>query len=226
MKDRLRLLHATFAILFIASQSWVFAQDERPSPVFSIVAAGGLSWSGSSSIPFYPYFLGTYFAQVHPGPSFSAGMQYGPLYSIAGTELFVSAELGFGQEAGRAQFGSEYNEARVQRFPTLLWLKAKSTTALSPFLRAGIGAARTDLRETASLTTGIETPISIHRWTFIWGVGGGLNYQFSSKIQLELFVDGWISDARIVRFDQWGNQLGITNSYVLSPFGVRGLYSF
>ncbi len=86
-------------------------------------------------------------------------------------------------------------------------------------MRIGAGVSKTDFQELYSSTLGPS--LRFHRWNFTWGLGGGLRYRFSTKIDGAVFVDGWITEDQIVDADSWGYEKGISGPYAMVASGFR-----
>ena len=160
---------------------------------------------------------------ILPGVGLGFGAELGPLYMVQGTMLYSSIEASFGQESAVYQFPGGHIDGGMQRLPIIISAKLISKSQLSPFLKLGLGYAKTDFREISTYSDGHN--IRFHKWHPVSEIGGGLNYQVSQSTAFEIFVDSWFYGGDLYGRDNYGMRIGLIGGSDLMLFGVRYNYS-
>jgi opacity protein-like surface antigen len=217
-------LSAVSVVLCLFPLALTVGQNRRLESHLSLSAFLGATWEGPNRWEFNIISRTGSTAPIVPGIGFGIGVEYGPLAKYEGSTLTPSVEVSFGHEYAKLKLSNGSTiEAEIQRIPILASAKIMSESNLSPFLRIGIGAAITDYRQTSP--NGQGPNIRFHEWHFLWAIGGGLNYQLSDKLALELFLDDWISEKDIVADNPHSFNDGIHGRFGLSAVGLRGVVS-
>ena len=213
MKSMLAFIVLTYQIAAAGSR--------HVSPSFSVVGAVGQSFSNLQHWPFSGIvaLAGSEGQLVHPGVAFSGGLQYGPIFELRGTHFFTSLETGYSEIKPSPLVAARFTlDGGLRRTPIMVWGKVISETLLSPFIRLGAGAARTEVWNIFSPDDGNST--RNHRWQFCWGVGAGLNYQTSDAVGFELYCDGWVTEDDLT-FAPTDYGQGILGPFYLWSLGIR-----
>ena len=208
------------AVLSLLSMSNINAQQRLTEKHFGLVGHLGLGWDGRSQWQFNSLGSGS-LSPLKKGLSFGGGIEYGPLTSIRGANLMTSLEVGYSQESSSKDLAGGKAESKLRRIPVMAWAKLISEGEFSPFVRLGVGVARTEFGETASLLPGQEFDFA--KWHFSWGAGAGLNYQITQQTAFELFLDSWMSEADIMGTNASGVTYGLNGRFVMFIIGIRGI---
>jgi hypothetical protein len=210
---------AGFSIALVCFPIRVSAQEEESTRTLSVLASAGVASGLPNTIR--PRMVGSFGMAINIGPNFAVGLQYDPKLNLAGTSIMFSTEAGFGQLAGANESPSGTNRIVVRRMPIMVWTKVTANAGLSPFIRAGAGVARTDLRETFYAPNVESSPISVQQWHFVWGVGGGLGYRVDPMWEIQIYCDTWVSEKPVTQTVQPYGEFGIEDWYMFVPVGLR-----
>lgn len=216
-----RVLHSTTMLitLLICRHGIVCAQDEGLNPKLSVTTAIGGGFSGLTAWLFHSREGES--VAMKPGIGFEVGLMYGPLVKISGANISASASIAYGESnTGKTQIGNSVLEGGFQRLPIMAWVSMTTDERLSPFLRGGLGIAKTDYREQS--TTGYVRNVRFHEWQFVWGLGGGVKFTTSDSFAIEAFLDAWVSEKDLVEpLDAW-YRIRLAGRFAIYLAGIRG----
>ena len=167
-----------------------------------IVSAPGLALTVSAGVDINPgrwtfEYLGYATSADIEGHSVALDCVYGPLSFLRGNNLFVSAQAIRGDvSTDRTALLNHVGTARYTSSATagLLYLEMRSHERLSPFVRAGAGAAYIDFTETYS-NPDIRAA-HLNYWGFTYAYGAGINYVLSNRFGLSLCYEGMMVPGR------------------------------
>ncbi len=138
--------------------------------------------------------------------------------------FYSSAEIAYGEENALKRYSTFSVDAGIQRVPIMLWVKFVSESDLSPFLRMGIGGAKTDYRMIADNFARIN--VRFHQWQFCTALSGGFNYTINRSFSMEIFIDDVITFSEMTMLSPYSNETyGLFSSYSLTLGGIRMLYT-
>ena len=203
------------SVLLLTVPLLLHAQERPNQPTLSVIIDGGIGWNGPAR---WDFPRGGD-APIVPGPSLGLGLQYGPIMQFFGTQVISSFEVGYAEQKAVRSSSSGETVYGVQRFPVLGGLTVIAETRLSPFIKIGAGAAKTDFREL--LPQHNITNIRFHEWRFAWSFGSGINYAVDSTLSLGIYTDVWWSEQDITGLDDGGAERGIFGRYALQTYGLR-----
>jgi opacity protein-like surface antigen len=216
-----RVLHSTTIVIaiLICRHGIVCAQNEELNPKLSVTTAIGGGFSGLTAWIFHS--RGEESVPMKPGVGFEVGLTYGPLVKLAGTNISASASIAYGESnTGKTHIGDSELEGGFQRLPIMVWAAMTTDERLSPFLRGGLGMAKTDYRERS--TTGYVRNVRFHEWQFVWGLGGGVRFTTSDSFAIEAFLDAWVSEKDLVEpLDAW-YRIRMQGRFAIYLAGIRG----
>ena len=133
----------------------------------------------------YPY--GTYNWTY----SYGAGIHYRSIDFIHSTRLNFSLEtqwMKLTTDPVDDHWGEETAECNGYALPVLLWSELMPNGKFGPFVRIGIGAMQLDLSDEY---TNPDLPSrSTSYWSFAFGMGAGIYYSLSGKMDLLLIGQG------------------------------------
>jgi hypothetical protein len=167
---------------------------------------------------------------VYPRPALGAGIHFGPFCEAYGAQLSASFEVAYGSIGSGIQdisgqktpeYGPEplYASIEIRRTPLMLWLTIMSQSRLSPYVRFGAGTAQSQFREDYSSQIGPS--LSFERWSFCWGLGGGLRFAVDSSYDISLFLDDWITQQDLLEQLPNGTYNGLHAPFKLSVLGLK-----
>ena len=166
-------------------------QTSSTEASFSVSVRTGLSFSNSTNWNFRVISASAIDDLMRPGPAVSLGLDYGPFLSLAGLDLRISAETGYGSSAPHSLV-SQYSsiEGGIEQVPVILSLILSEDARFSPFVQIGCGVCRTDYRY---FYTVYGQPLASYRvrfhiWQFAWSGGAGLKYQLTRTFAAILMV--------------------------------------
>lgn len=208
-------------LIFLTSISFCSAQQE---PLIGI--------QGSVGVPVYSlqWFATGYLFKysqdytIYPRYAVQAGVEYGPVYSLLGTNLSLMIDVAQGKGATKA-FRSSNDSIRItgyfDRTPVLFWMKMRANTDISPYLQFGIGSANTRLANHVNVPSTVAFDFS--EWQLCFGYGGGMSYQYNESLSMEIFGHGWFTVTDLVQ-DVSNSSRGYTGSVAVTMIGVKCIY--
>lgn len=177
----------------------VLAQPQVEQAYFAVGLTGGVSVT----------YLNWFFKEegsdgkraegkMYPGASFTADVSYGPFAHFQGSELWTSLSLGYAEtKTEEVQlWGNLFTgQAGIQRYVIMAWIQLTTDNSMSPFVKLGIGAAKTDFRELYTMSWARN--IRFHRWNFASGGEAGVTYRLLQNLDVNASLIGWWTYERI-----------------------------
>jgi len=222
------LVYCIVFIYYTISQLSI-AEAQGTSPNLSFIFAPGLSFGPVGWIFMDDKSDREY--HVNSMLSFSAGIQYGPVWKIDGAVFYSSLEVSFGNlktkpcniKPKSGILGEEYlANLEIDRIPAMFWMTITTDTKLSPFIRVGAGVSNTGFKEVYSYEVG--PTVQFHKWAFTWGIGGGIGIKTYGNLELALYLDDWVTNSELVGKSHMSSKLnGPGTPFKLTVVGIKAI---
>ncbi len=154
---------------------------------------GGLTFSGLSYYSFHLISPGKNSYTIYPGYLIGIGIEYDNLIKFNTANLGFDFEASYGEATtGEVNFGNDKAKFETTSSPLLMWIKFKTQGQIVPFLKVGLGADNSTLSET--FNNNIAYNFKLKDWFFVWGIGGGIEFNLLKNIRLSVFADNVIKE--------------------------------
>lgn len=193
-----------------------------------VVGKAGIMFPGISSWIFtkdYSRSFADKHYTIYPGYYFGLGIESRDLIAIENLRLYFGLDVSYGKSSsGEVNFLSGPSEFEITSLPIMFWTILKSKGIIVPFVKIGLGAERSQLKETYDLNPHYN--FDIKDWFFSWGIGAGVDFNYLDKIKLTLFVEGIIKESGLHEVLPDGREIyyNIRNGSTYS--GIQIGYSF
>ncbi len=166
-----------------------------------------------------------YSNKLLPSYLLGLGMEVTDIINLVDTYFNFGIEVSYGRSTtGKVNTSVGEAEFIVNTVPVLFWTTLKTRGKIIPFIRIGIGGENSKFSEKYYIYP--QYNFALSDWFFCWGLGGGIEYNYSKNINISLFVD-WIQrehgidkkldDGRVINLDFRSGDafLGIQFGYAL-----------
>ena len=208
-------------ILVLLVTSFCKSQNE---PKIGIQFTAGFPTYSSAWIDVSYLFQYSQDQYIYPKYAFQLGAEYGPLYSLFGTDVSVMIDASISKGATKefkSSDGSIKINGYIERNPLLLWGKFKTNNQLSPFLQFGFGITETRLINQINIPN--LQSFDIDNWQLCLGYGAGFSYSVNENVICELLATGWFTNDDIEQ-NISGINKGYQGNMVVALVGVKIIY--
>jgi hypothetical protein len=118
------------------------------------------------------------------------------LISVDNLGLYFGLDVSYGRSStGEVELYYGPAEFELTSLPIMFWTLIKSKGNIVPFIKLGIGAEKTQNKETYEVNPHFN--FDVEEWFFAWGIGGGIDFNYLDRIKISLFIEGVIMESGI-----------------------------
>jgi opacity protein-like surface antigen len=216
---KLSILWMIGCAAFLSHQAQAEDSTRHRDPRVSITLALGMESFNTSRLS----FTGGLESTVRPGIAGRFAVKYGPILQFAGIQISPELSLSLSERRARATTATATFRYALQRVPLMVSLEAIAQTRFSPFVRVGLGTARTDfLYDTPSAPT---SSFRFHDWQQCWELTGGINYSLSSSLEVTFSITGFEVITDLTGENGEGREMWLPGSSSLGSTSIGFTYS-
>jgi opacity protein-like surface antigen len=176
----------------------IFSQTESQQ-LFSVNGKAGIMFPGTTAWIFSKdpsRWLADKQYTIYPGYYFGLGIESKDLLSVDNLGLYFGLDVSYGRSStGEIELYYGPAEFELTSLPIMFWTSIKSKGNIVPFIKLGIGAEKTQNKETYELNPHFN--FNVEDWFFAWGVGGGIDFNYLERVKFSVFVEGIITETGI-----------------------------
>lgn len=151
-------------------------------------------FSGLSSWEFTTaYWYEDDYYSINPNINIGIGIETTDISLIDNAFLSFRLEASYGKAKTKQVFlANSKADFQVKSTPILFWTKLKSSGKISPYIKIGIGAEKSEFIE--SYYSKPELGFKVKEWFFCYGMGAGIDLNYFERLSLAIFVDTIIKE--------------------------------